>query len=316
MAGYLVGEVSGETWEGYVRRRILEPLEMGATSFSLEIKDSGDYSLPYMFIDGKATELPLRKKDVSGPSGGMNSNVEDMAKWLIFHLGQGKFGDRQLVSDENLAVTHSPQMPVGYTPGSATGPLHDYGMGWNIQPYQGHHLIHHGGWIEGYVSWISFMPFDGLGVVVLCNMTDCVLPYFLHYVIYNRLLGLEKIDWKRIIDNYTPQYFNRFYHVKRTSKSDPAELPLPLEEYAGSYDHPVYGRLEVAIQDNALHALFNGERIELIQRPDGDFLTDHISELFGGNKVSFILSDSDKIEKLELAFRQGGGKIVFSRLSE
>jgi CubicO group peptidase (beta-lactamase class C family) len=68
-------------------------------------------------------------------------------------------------------------MPVSYSPHSAVGPVQDYGMGWNIQPYLGHHLNHVGGWIEGFVSWISFMPFEDIGVVVLCNMSDCELTY-------------------------------------------------------------------------------------------------------------------------------------------
>jgi hypothetical protein len=207
-------------------------------------------------------------------------------------------------------------MPVAYTPESATGPVLDYGMGWNIQPYQGHHLVHHGGWVEGYVSWISFMPFDNIGVVVLCNMSDCELPNLLQYVIYDRLLGLDKIDWDKILDNYEPKYLSRSYKIKMSAELDPARLPLPPEEFAGTFEHPGYGRIEIVMENQKLYALFNGEKMELIHFHDAVFVTEHPLQGFSGKKVSFILNDLGKIEKLEMALQQGVHDIVFVRIDD
>jgi CubicO group peptidase (beta-lactamase class C family) len=80
-AGYLVGRISGGTWEKFVIKRILEPLE---------IKDSNDHSLPYIFRGGEIETLSFRKRDASGPSGGMNANIEDMMRWLKVFLNKGK----------------------------------------------------------------------------------------------------------------------------------------------------------------------------------------------------------------------------------
>jgi len=312
-AGYLVGRISGGTWEDFVTKRILDPLEMEAISFSLGIKDSNDFSFPYMFRGEEIITLPFPNRDTSGPSGGINSNVEDMIRWLKLYLNKGKVGKKQLVSAKSLKEILTPQMPVNYSPESAVGPVQDYGMGWNIQPYLGHHLNHVGGWIEGFVSWISFMPFDNIGVAVLCNMTDCELPYFLHYIIYSRLLGLEKIDWNKILNNYKPRYLSRFYNIKRKAKSDVAELPLPPEEFEGTYDHPGYGRIVIAVENKNLYALFNGEKITLNHLRDNVFVTRHHLNGFNGKRVSFITNDQGKIEKLEMLLQRGVKDIVFLR---
>jgi hypothetical protein len=286
---------------------------MEDTNFSQEIINSEDYSLPYLFNDGEILTLPFRKKDSSAPAGEINSNIEDMIKWLKLYLNQGKVGEKQLVSDKSLKEILTPQMPVNFAPESAFGVVTDYGLGWNIQPYLGHHLNHVGGWIEGYVSWISFMPFDNIGVAVLCNMSDCVLPYFLNYLIYSRLLGLEKIDWQKIIDSYEPKYLSPSYSARKKPRSNPDRPSLPLEELAGTYNHPGYGRIVITQENGNLFALFNGEKMKLNHFRDNIFLTEHLLFGFNGKRINFVTNDQGKIERLEMALQEGVKDIVFLR---
>jgi CubicO group peptidase (beta-lactamase class C family) len=312
-AGYLVGRISGGTWEEFVTERILEPLEMKATNFSLEIKDSKEYSHPYIFSGGEIQALPFRKRDASGPSGGMNASIEDMIKWLKLHLERGKIGEEQLVSEKSLKEILTPQMPANFAPESSIGAVTDYGFGWNIQPYLGYHLNHVGGWIEGFVSWISFMPHENIGVAVLCNMSDCWLPYFLNYVVYSRLLGLEKFDWNKYLLNYKPEYFSRTYNSRRKPRSNPNRPPLPYEKLEGTYDHPGYGRIVIAHEDGNLYALFNGEKIALSHTRDNIFLTDHDLDGFNRKRINFVTNDREIVAKLELRVQQGVKDIVFLR---
>lgn len=312
-AGYIVGRISGATWEDFVKQRILEPLEMSGTNFSLEIKDSDDHSLPYIFSSGKILTLPFRKKDASGPSGGMNANIEDMLKWLNLHLNGGKIGEKQLISEKSLKEILTPQMPVGFTPGSAIGPVTDYGFAWNIQPYLGYHLNHVGGWIEGFVSWISFMPEENIGIAVLCNMSDCQLPYFLNYVIYSRLLGIENFDWKKYLESYKPRYLSRSYDTRRKPRSNPDRPPLPPEELEGTYDHPGYGRIVISHENGNLYALFNDEKMRLNHLRDNVFLTDHHLDGFNRKRINFVADDQGKVDKLEMRLQQGVKDIVFLR---
>jgi CubicO group peptidase (beta-lactamase class C family) len=314
-AGYLVGRISGGTWEDFVKKRIFGPMQMDASSFSLEIQEGQDYSLPYIMSDGKIMALPFRNRECSAPSGGINSNVEDLIKWLKLHLNGGKVVEKQLISAESLKEILTPQMPVSYSPESAVGAVHDYGMGWNIQPYLGHHLDHVGGWIEGFVSWISFMPFDNIGVVALCNMSDCELPYLLHYVLYNRLLGLEEVDWDKILDNYKPRYLNRASVTGRKPNPEAAKPPLPPEKYVGRYDHPGYGSIVVMVENGNLYAMFRGEKMGLNHMKDNFFFTEHFLDSFNRKGLRFIPNDQGMIVKLEMALQRGVKNIVFERAS-
>jgi CubicO group peptidase (beta-lactamase class C family) len=310
-AGYLVGRISGGIWEDFVTRRILEPLGMEGTHFPLEIESVNNHSLPYMYIDEEIVALPFRNRSTSAPSGAINSSIEDMLRWLKLFLSGGKVGEKQLVSERSLKEILTPQMTVSFTPESEVFPMQFYGMGWNIQSYLGHHLNHVGGWIEGFVSWISFMPFDNIGIAVLCNMSDCELPYYLNYLIYGRLLGLEKIDWNKIINNIKPNYLSPSNNVRRKPRSNPDRPSLPPEELVGTYNHPGYGRIVITQENGNLYALFNGEKMKLNHFRDNIFLTEHFLAGFKGKRINFITNDQGKIEKLEMALQRGVKDIVF-----
>ena len=193
------------------------------------------------------------------------------------------------------------------------GPVTDYGYGWNIQPYLGHHLNHVGGWIEGYVSWISFMPLENIGVAVLCNMSDCWLPYFLNYLIYSRLLDLQKTDWVKFIKDFEPQYLAPSYGIMRKPKSNPDRPSLPPEELEGTYDHPGYGRIVISQESGGLFALFHGERMKLNHFRDNIFLTEHLLAGFAGKRIIFIANAQGKIETFQMSLQRGVKDIIFLR---
>src|SRR5207302_1886549 len=110
-AGFLVGRVSGQSWEDFVRHRVFEPLQMNSSNFSVvDSQKSSDFSHPYRKDEhsGAVSEIPFHVMSAIGPAGSISSNVEDMARYAIFQLGKGK----QLVSESNLRLTHTAQVPM------------------------------------------------------------------------------------------------------------------------------------------------------------------------------------------------------------
>ena len=90
-AGYLAGRVSGMSWEDHVRKVIFEPLGMSSTNFSVAgMERAPDHSQPYSLVKEQIREVPFRNIDTIGPAGSINSNVEDMAKYVIMHMQHGK----------------------------------------------------------------------------------------------------------------------------------------------------------------------------------------------------------------------------------
>ncbi len=127
-----------------------------------------------------------------------------MANWVLLHLNHGKIGEQQLLSNEYLQDMYIPHTPIPDHPILSTpeSPLNGYGLGWFISAYRGYKLIHHGGNIDGFTSLISFMPNENIGMIVLTNSGNTLLPIYLTNYIYDKLLGLENIDWhKRAVED-------------------------------------------------------------------------------------------------------------------
>src|SRR4030043_1850626 len=163
-AGYLVGQAAGMNWEAFIQKGIFEPLEMKESNFSVnDSQRAPDFALPYQEKNDKVEPAPFRNLDAIGPAGSINSNVLDMANWILMNLNKGKFNDRQVVSEAALAEIHTPQMvmprPIQYD--EILYP--SYGMGWMIVPYRGPLLLQHGGGIDGFIAMVAFLPKDNRG---------------------------------------------------------------------------------------------------------------------------------------------------------
>jgi CubicO group peptidase (beta-lactamase class C family) len=266
-AGHLVGTLSQSTWEEFTRKRILEPLGMTSSSFSIEdMKAAPDHSLPYGEKKDKVEEIPYRNIDAIGPAGSINSNVADMANWVTLNLNKGKFGDKPVVSEAALAQVQSPQMvvqdpiflllsnfPEIYYP--------SYGLGWFITSYRGHTVLHHGGNIDGFSAMVSFMPKDNMGLVVLTNLNGTLLPYAVMFNIYDRLLGLDQKPWsqrfKEIIDKIKAEGEKAQKEADKDRQLN-TKPTHPLEDYAGEYAHPGYGTLSIEKGGDGIKARYNG----------------------------------------------------------
>lgn len=113
-AGVLIERISGSTWEEFVRRRILDPLGMKTSTFSVnDSQKTSNFSLPYQEQKGEVKEIPFRNIDAIGPAGSINSSVNEMTRWLLVQLGKGKFEGRQVIPEKNLGEVHAPQIVAG-----------------------------------------------------------------------------------------------------------------------------------------------------------------------------------------------------------
>ncbi|WP_307893257.1 serine hydrolase [Bacillus swezeyi] len=258
-AGYLVGRVAGTTWEDFVRERLFNPLNMKSSNFSVEdMQKHPDHSLPYQEKGESAQQIPFRNIDMIGPAGSINSNVVDMANWVRFQLGSGKFSG--ILSAASLNGMHTPCIPCDSLFKAKELPVCSYGLGWFIEPYRGYHMIHHGGNIDGFSSLVAFMPYEKIGIVILTNMNGSLLPNVLAYNIFDRMLGLEEIDWSGRLKGETEKIKKTVFGQDRTadlSRIEGTEPSHGLEDYTGIYEHPGYGEMKIELADGTLQALFN-----------------------------------------------------------
>jgi hypothetical protein len=101
-------------------------------------------------------------------------------------------------------------------------------------------------------------------VVVLTNMNGTTTRDFIPYLVYDRLLGLSRIDWNARFKERDKQARERIRlaQAREDSVRRPNTVPgHPLDDYAGVYHHPAYGDVTISRQGD--HLQFKLMTIEL-----------------------------------------------------
>lgn len=278
LAGALVSQVSGKSWDQYARETLWNPLGMRRTNGDHRVaRQDSDAAAPHTRIDGKYTAMPWVYEDRTAlPSGGVNSSAADMAQWLKFQLAQGR--DGALLSPAAFQEMHSPHTPLrgaGARPASAmfrdvlgSGPdgirYESYGMGWFMHDYRGHKIIFHGGSIDGFRCFVGLVPEKGFGVAVLINSDQSSFPSALGQSLIDMKLGFENKDWPSVFHDLTvkreadAKIQLRAQEAARIRGTRPSR---PLSAYAGTYAaDPVTGSIQVRLEGKKLILSF--QRIE------------------------------------------------------
>jgi CubicO group peptidase (beta-lactamase class C family) len=325
-AGHLVGELTHSTWEEFTRKRIFDPLKMTSSSFSVEaMRAAADHSLGYGEKKDKVEELPYRNIDAIGPAGSINSNVTDMANWVLLNLNKGKFGGKTIVSEASLAQIQSPQMVIQdptfmllHNFPELTFP--SYGMGWVVTSYRGHSLLHHGGNIDGFSAMVSLMPRDNMGLVVLTNLNGTMLPYAAMFNIYDRLLGLDQVPWSKRYTDLIVKMKGEAEKAKKEAGKDrrPDTKPShPLEDYAGEYAHPAYGAVTFTKAGDGLQARFHDQEFAVGHYHYDIFELKDAKDPDGAAfKATFGMDAKGVLMTVALPLEPSVKEIVFTRMAE
>ena len=316
-AGYLAGHVAGSTWEQLVRKAVFEPLGMKSSNFSVtDSQKSTDYSLGYQVVNDIVVDMPFRNIDSIGPAGSINSNIEDMTKYVMMHMAKGK----GVVSATNEMQMMIPQMAIATpSPDKELGDL-AYGMGFFVTSYRGHKFVHHGGNIDGFSALVAFLPDDKLGLVILTNQNGSPLPAVVAYNVWDRMLGMDQIDWtarvkqqKAMTKASEAEAKQKGYTIQRTGTRPSHELG----EYAGEYEHPGYGIVKIEQAGGALKLDYHGMggvlthfHYDVFEVPKDE------ANPFSEEKVQFHSSLAGEIDSLGIPFESTLKDITFVKLGD
>ena len=163
--GLIVQTVSGQSYEGYVDERILDPLQM-QNSYTSEAA-AQPHGLAtghnYWFGRPRAADLPYNRGLV--PAGYLIASAEDMTHYVISQLNSGRYDGTAVLSSAGIEELHRPAVR---TPEEDTS----YGMGWFVGPRNDIPAIHHQGETFNFHSNVVLTPQSKRGVIVLMNAED------------------------------------------------------------------------------------------------------------------------------------------------
>jgi beta-lactamase class C len=190
----MVSQVTRMPYEQAVEHELFDPIGMASGSVSLAgLESNRSWARPHS--TGKKP-LPIVDTYYKVPgAGGINSNIKDMALWMLAQMGE-----MPDVLDQHLLNTiHAPYVVTPTERGRLRKFLERlgtawYGLGWRSYDYAGHHIVGHRGGIAGYRSLILFDPQKKSGVVALWN-SNTNQPGGLEFEVMDQLYHLPFRDW-------------------------------------------------------------------------------------------------------------------------
>ena len=262
VAGQLIEEVTGQTWEDFIRARVLRAGGMNnATSDSEERFAVANRSWPHARLSGALRGIgptqALNERDELGrngaPAGGLALSADDMAAWLKIQLAQGALPDgKRLFSAKQAAEMWAPvtPMPISELPDAlkpAQPTQQAYALGWQVQDYRGHRIIQHGGGVFGSITRVVIIPDRNVAFAIMMNSEDSGMLLGLTYELLDHYLGSPDYGWTRKWEDWYQARLAGGVEFLKQAQASPAKVGPSLKPagYAGRYRDPWYGDVVV-----------------------------------------------------------------------
>lgn len=261
VAGEIIARVSGMSWEEFIESRIMKPLQMMHSSASYQrIKDYSNVVDAHSPVEGKVVVIPRYLSITGNAAGGIYSSVNDLSKWVIMQMNNGKYGDgKQLFSEGIHWQMWSPQtiIPVGQSPYYNTH-FAAYGLGWGLSDVKGYKQVSHTGGIDGMVTQVQLLPELKLAIIVLTNQMSGAAFTAITNQIKDSYLGIKNPrDWVKTLsdaekankggaDKVTTEVWKQ---VEATKK---AGVKTDLTPFAGTYRDNWLGDVTISLKDGQL----------------------------------------------------------------
>ena len=261
-AGQIIPKVTGMEWEDFIRQSILLPLGMTRTlTLSKDLPEADNKATPYTVVEGKLVKIPYCQIDNLAPAGSISSSVSDMSKWVTLQLASGMFDGKQLIPAGVIAQTRLPHSIIGKG-GTQYNKGHYalYGLGWELQEYENREIVSHTGGVNGYVSSVTLIPEESLGIVILTNTDQNMLFEALKMEIVDAYLKLKYRDYSNgylRFDKLKQAQAQKESKKLRDSAALKIKAGLPLAAYSGKYMNDVYGTMQVAVDGSNLKMMFS-----------------------------------------------------------
>lgn len=180
LLGRIISNVSGKSYQDYIRDTIMRPLGMMSTGFDIAVDPPGTRAIGSRWANDKWLREPDMRDGAFGAMGGVETTANDYAKWIAFLLSAWPARDgpetgpvsRATVRD--LVALGSPMISVersseigascrqGVTYGGGLRIVSDCDLG---------RVITHTGGYPGYGSQMMLLPEAGVGMFTFTNLT-------------------------------------------------------------------------------------------------------------------------------------------------
>lgn len=296
-AGEIIPKVTGKTWAEFITDSIFRPLGMNSSlALSKDIKTAGNKCSAHTVVMGELKKIPYGNIDNLAAAGSISSSVNDMSKWVMAQLNNGKSEGKEIIAAGAIAQTRIPHSILG-NGGHMFNKAHFslYGLGWFLEEYAGRKIVAHTGGVNGFVTSVCLVPEEKLGIIVLTNTDANSFYEALRNEIEDAYLGLPYRNYSKVFLGYAANQQKETAEWLRKMKDTIATAvdSFPPTAYAGTYRHDVYGLMTITKEQEKLVARFEhhkGRYAELELLGPGRFLATFNDPLYGIKEWNFTIA--------------------------
>jgi len=258
VAGKIVAAKSGKTWGETIRERILTPVGMAGTVTSVaEEAGNPDVAHAHSKINDRIASVKAMPVPNAVGAVGINTNAEDMARWMRVLLDGGRVGtdadgrEVRLFSAKQARELWTAQTPIRIGEPdarlAATKPSFSaYGLGFQLRDYDGKLVAMHSGALQGFYSKVILVPEAKLGIAILTNAESGGSLNALQYRLLDKYLGSHVAGPDPIGAVAAVEQDSHAKELARLNKSSAGRVAksmpsLALAGYDGDYQDPWYG---------------------------------------------------------------------------
>ena len=256
VAGEVIQKVSGKSWCDFIEERMMKPLEMdnSAASF-VRLKDTTNVIAPHVPTDGKLKAISRYQDHIFDAAAGIYSSVNDLSKWMIMQLQNGKYGSEKQNSIFSEKEQNEMWQLQTIIPSNARAPYNThfsgYGLGWFLSDVKGYKQVSHTGGLEGIVTQVTLFPELNLGIVVLTNQQSGAAFSAITNTIKDSYLGIPYTDYvelysKREKDNVSKSDKETVEVWATVAKNKKENLKIDLKKYTGTYKDDWFGAILIS----------------------------------------------------------------------
>ena len=261
LLGYVVEEVSGESFEDYIDKNILEPLKMKDTKTYMSKEDYGEVlSIGYSSIkrDRNRDKVNFFNADGIAAAAGFTSNVEDLAKFAAWQMKLLNSLEKNIISSETLKEMHKVSWDDELS--SVTR-----GLGFGVYDFGGESWVGHGGSCPGYRYQLYLNPKMGISYSVMINSSGTNPEKYIqgiHQILKKVALKKEILSnkFKEIEGIYIAQPWGSETYIQSWG-NHLALLKVP----SNSPDLTLYKKIEIDIFKRILKNGELGEKLEILR---------------------------------------------------
>jgi len=311
-AGEIVAEVSGMSWDDYIKEKFFSPLGMETAVTSIkDFKSTTNLAAPHNDHDGTNIAIDWVNWDNIAPAGSIVASVNELSEWIKLQLGHGTLDSTQYWSEERtheMWHMHTPQGISGWSRSNfPSKTFNGYGLGWALNNIHGHKVVSHGGGYDGMISKTCLVPEDNLGFVILTNNINWLSSALTNRILEEFLSDDECRDWAADYHKFKTDGDKKDADARDKAEEDrikDTKPSLDLAAYAGTYSGEMYGECIVRLIGDQL--AFQFEPTPLFRGTFRHWHYDTFQLNWGTNMmlpsgmVQFIIGTDGKVEEMRI----------------